>query len=108
MAKKEYPQGSYGAYLVDLIKNKDFTQEQFRTELKVSKTYLVDIFNGRLKPPAPDMQEKMIRVLKLTDKEKAVFYNKSAEGRKEIPKDIFDYLTSNPDEMTKLRERMRV
>lgn len=92
---------------MDLIKKKNFTQEQFRTELKVSKTYLVDIFNGRLKPPAPDMQEKMVAVLKLTDKEKADFYNKSAEGRKEIPKDIFDYLTSNPDEMTKLRERMR-
>lgn len=108
MKKKEYTPGSYGAYLVQLIKSKNLTQEEFRNNLKVSKTYLVDVFNGRLKPPTPEMQEKIVNILKLTDVEKTEFYNKSAEGRKEIPKDIFDYLTNNPDELIKLRERMRV
>ena len=107
MSKKEYPKGSYGAYLVQLIKNKNFTQEKFAKELKVSKTYLYDVFNGRLKPPTPEMQERIIDILKLTDNEKTEFYNKSAEGRNEIPKDVFDYLINTPLEMEILRERMR-
>lgn len=108
MAKKEYPQGSYGAYLVDLIRKKEFTQEKFAKELKVSKTYLFDVFNGRLKPPAPDMQDRIIATLQLSDTEQAEFYNKSAEGRNELPKDIFDYLKGNTAEINLLRERMRV
>ena len=108
MAKKTYPQGSFGAYLVDLIKRKNFTQEKFAKELNVSKTYLFDVFNGRLKPPAPDMQDRIISTLQLDETEKAEFYNKSAEGRNDLPKDISDYLKGNVEQINLLRERMRL
>ena len=57
MAKKEYEQGSYGAYLAALIKEHHFSPAEFAKQIRVSRTYLFDLLNSRAKPPAPDMQE---------------------------------------------------
>lgn len=38
MAKKEYLPGSYGAYMVGLIKRQGFKQEKFAKELKMPIT----------------------------------------------------------------------
>ncbi len=107
MAKKEYVEGSFGAYLIELIKAHGYSQARFATELKVSKTYLFDVFNGRVKPPTPDMQDRIKELLKLDEKETSEFYTKAAEGRNELPKDIVEYLTNNQAEIDMLRERMR-
>lgn len=107
MNRKSYEQGSYGAYLVDLIKQHNFSQAEFAKRINVSRTYLFDLLNGRVKPPAPEMQEKIAAVLELTGSEKEEFFNRTAIGRKEIPKDIFDYLYNNADEIAAIRERMR-
>ena len=107
MNRKQYVQGSFGAYLVELIKNHNYSQAKFATDLGISKTYLFDVFNGRVKPPAPDMQDRIVELLKLTDNERSEFYNKAALGRSELPKDIVDYLTHNQSEIDNLRERMR-
>ncbi|NCB73598.1 MAG: XRE family transcriptional regulator [Clostridia bacterium] len=107
MQKKNYEVGSYGAYLVSLIKEHDVSQVEFAKLINVSRTYLFDLFNGRVKPPAPEMQEKIISALGLSDSEKEEFYSKTAAGRNEIPKDIFDYFYNNADEIAIIRERMR-
>ena len=107
MAKKEYSEGSFGAYFVKLIKDHGFSQTKFASELGVSKTYLVDVFNGRLKPPAPEMQDRIIQVLSLEETERNDFYNRAADGRNELPKDIVEYLISNKTEIDNIRERMR-
>ena len=107
MARKQYIEGSFGAYLVELIKAHGYAQAKFATDLGVSKTYLFDIFNGRVKPPTPDMQDRIVELLHLTETEKNEFYNKAALGRSELPKDIVDYLTQNQAEIDNIRERMR-
>ncbi len=107
MAKKEYIEGSFGAYFVKLIKEHKYSQANFASELGVSKTYLFDVFNGRVKPPTPDMQDRIVELLCLADEEKKEFYSKAADGRHELPKDIVDYLTKNQDEIENIRERMR-
>ena len=107
MAKKEYVAGSFGAYFVELIKTHNYSQTKFAADLGISKTYLFDVFNGRVKPPTPDMQQCIVELLSLTDSEKIEFYSKAAAGRNELPKDIVDYLTSNQFEIENLRERMR-
>jgi len=107
VAKKEYVEGSFGAYFVKLIKEHDYSQTRFASDLAVSKTYLFDVFNGRVKPPAPDMQERIVELLQLNDDEKNEFYSKAAAGRHELPKDIVEYLTNNQAEIDGLRERMR-
>lgn len=107
MAKKEYVDGSFGAYFVELIRNHDCSQANFAADLGVSKTYLFDVFNGRVKPPTPDMQDRIVELLCLTDSQKNEFYSKAAAGRNELPKDIVEYLTNNKAEIEDLRERMR-
>lgn len=90
-----------------LIKDHNYSQAKFAADLGISKTYLFDVFNGRVKPPTSDMQECIVELLRLTDSEKAEFYNKAAVGRNELPKDIVDYLKNNQAEIENLRERMR-
>lgn len=107
MAKKEYVEGSFGAYFVKLIKDHNYSQTKFAADLGVSKTYLFDVLNGRVKPPTPDMQERIVELLHLTDNEKNDFYSNAAYGRNELPKDIVEYLMSNKVEIDILRERMR-
>ena len=106
LKKKEYEKGSFGAYFVKLIKEHNYSQTRFAMDLGVSKTYLFDVFNGRVKPPTPDMQERIVKLLDLSDDEKEDFYSKAADGRDELPKDIFDYLKGNDIEINRLREVM--
>lgn len=108
MAKTKYQEGTFGAYFVALLKEKHYTQAKFAEDLKVSKTYLFDIFHNRINPPTPDKQEQIIALLKLNDDEKLEFLDKAAVGRGELPKDVVDYLTKNPEEIQKLRESMRI
>lgn len=108
MAKTKYQVGTFGAYFVALLKEKHYTQAKFAEDLKVSKTYLFDIFHNRINPPTPDRQEQIIALLKLNENEKLEFLDKAAVGRGELPKDIVDYLTKNPEEIQKLRESMRI
>lgn len=107
MDKTKYQAGTFGAYFVELIKEKRYTQAQFAEALGVSKTYLFDVFHNRINPPTRDRQDEIITLLKLNEKEKIEFLDKAATGRGELPKDIFEYLTKNPNEIEKLRERMR-
>ena len=106
MAKKEYAVGSFGAYFVKLIKDHNYSQANFAADLGVSKTYLFDVFNGRVKPPTSDMQERIVVLLCLAGSERVEFYSKAAVGRSELPKDIVDYLTNNQIEIDNLREKM--
>ncbi len=100
-------QDSYGEYLADLIKKHKYSQSEFAKLINISRTYLYDLFNGRVKPPAPEMQEKIILALDLCGSEKEEFYNRTAAGRDELPKDIFEYLYDNTNEIAMLRERMK-
>lgn len=102
-----YEQGSYGKYLARLIREHHFSQSEFARRINVSRTYLYDLLNDRMKPPAPEMQEKMILALDLTGSEKEEFYNRTASGRGELPKDVFEYLYNNSNEISAVRERMR-
>ena len=107
MAKTKYQAGTFGAYFVALLKEKHYTQAQFAEDLKVSKTYLFDIFHNRINPPTPYKQEQIVALLKLNEDEKLEFLDKAAIGRGELPKDIVDFLTQNPDEIKELRNKIR-
>lgn len=107
MTKNKNERDRYGAYLAALIKAHNFSKVEFAKRIDVSRTYLFDLLKGRVKPPAHEMQEKIISALELRGKEKEVFYNETAAGRSELPKDVFDYLYNNADEISAIRERMR-
>lgn len=88
MAKDRYPEGSFGALLSHLIRQHGFTQTRFLQEMGISKTYLFDIFHGRVKAPNGRMQLRMAEVLHLTADERAGFLDSAAEARGEVPADI--------------------
>ena len=67
MGKLAYEQGSYGEYLLCLMKEHKFSSSEFAKLINVSRTYLYDLF----------------------------------------PKDVFEYLYNNADEISMVRERMR-
>lgn len=107
MVVKNYSEECFGTYLVRLVKKHNYSQTKFASDLGVSKTYLFDVFNGRVKPPTPTMQERIVELLHLNNDEKNEFYSKAADGRHELPKDIVEYLINNQAEIDYLRERMR-
>lgn len=96
----------FGEFLRLMIKAKGFTFAEFRRQIELSKTYLIDIEKGDAVPP-PNVQIKMTAILKLTKEEKQIFYDKAALGRKELPVDVFQYLYSNPEAIKKIRKNMR-
>lgn len=92
MAKKEYAEGSFGVYFVKLIRDHDYSQAKFASDLGVSKTYLFDVFNGRVKPPTPDMQDRIVELLRLTDDEKMNFTVRRLMGDMSCPKILLNIL----------------
>jgi len=93
---------TFGQYLKKLIKQKGFSQAEFRRQIKLSKTYLVDIENGDAYPPLK-LQIRMLTLLQLGYSEKVMFFDKAAAGRGELPADVFLYLLSNKDKIQELR-----
>jgi len=82
----------FGEYLKSLRINKGISFVDFIKELKVSKTYIVDIEKGRIKPPTKKLQLEIVKILALKDEEKDEFYNKAAIDRNELPADIVEFI----------------
>ncbi len=85
---------SFGQYFYYLVDKRDISRPLILDTLKVSKTYLYDMFKDRVCPPTPEMQYKIASVLQATDKELSVFFDKAAKRRNELPADIMLILTS--------------
>lgn len=93
---------TFGQYLKLLIKQKGFTQAEFRRQAKISKTYLVDMQKGDAFPPLK-LQVRFSTILQLTFQEKVRFFDMAASGRGELPADVFLYLLSNREKLRELR-----
>lgn len=95
MAREKYREDSFGALLAELIKVHGFTQTRFLREMEISKTYLFDIFHGRVKAPNAKMQVRIADVLGLVGRERADFFDKAAQVRGEVPADIFEAIAAD-------------
>ena len=85
----------YGEILTRIIKEKNMTQEYFYNNLGITKPYFYDIIRGKTNPPPPDMQIKIIKILKPHKKDKKKLLDIAAKIRGEIPADILYYLNKN-------------
>jgi len=79
---------SFGEYFYYLVDKRNISRPLILDTLKVSKTYLYDMFKDRVCPPTPEMQYKIASLLQATDKELSVFFDKAAKRRNELPADI--------------------
>ena len=97
----------FGDFLRKTIKQAGLSQSDFYSMVGITKPYFYDILSGKVKPPPPEIQYRMIRCLNITEHQEKEFLNFAANGRGEIPADIVDYLINNHAEIENIRERMR-
>ena len=104
MPKKE--KSPYGRLLVKLIEQAELTQFKFYTKLNITKPYFYDIVSGKVNPPPPSTQLRIIEILNPSDKDRDQLLNEASTARQELPADIFIYLLKHPDRYSNLRKNI--
>ena len=94
---------AFGNFLREMIKQTGISQSAFYTSVEITKPYFYDILSGKVNPPPPEIQYKMLKHLKVNDHQRIEFLNFAAEGRGEIPADIARLITDHPQELDKIR-----
>lgn len=94
----------FGCYLKELIKQCNMTQATFYLEVGITKPYFYDIVSGKINPPPPDIQYRMLEKLKdISNDQRNTFLNLAAKGRGEIPADIARLIEEHPHDLEKIR-----
>lgn len=94
---------TFGNFLREAIKKTEISQSEFYLSVGITKPYFYDILSGKVNPPPPDIQYKMLDGLKITNEAKIEFLNLAAKGRKEIPADIARIIEDHPEKMDEIR-----
>ena len=94
---------AFGNFLREMISQTKISQAAFYEAVGITKPYFYDILSGKVNPPPPDIQYKMLEKLTVNEKQRKQFLNLAAEGRHEIPADIAKLITDNPEQLEKIR-----
>ena len=95
---------SFGYFLKELIKQCNMTQTAFYLEVGITKPYYYDIVSGKVNPPPPEIQYRMLEVLNgISNEQKNNFLNLAAKGRGEIPADIAKLIADHPQNLEEIR-----
>lgn len=85
----------YGKLLAKIIKEKNMTQSEFYTKLGIKKPYFYDIIGGKINPPPPETQLKILNILQPKENDRRKLLEIAANKRNEIPADILIFLKKN-------------
>lgn len=99
---------AFGNFLREMIKQTGISQSEFFSAVEITKPYFYDILSGKVNPPPPDVQYKMLENLNLDEQQRNEFLNLAAEGRGEIPADIAKLIADHPLELDKIRETLTI
>lgn len=95
---------SFGCFMKELIKQCNMTQTAFYLEVGITKPYYYDIVSGKINPPPPEIQYRMLEVLNgISNEQKNNFLNLAAKGRGEIPADIAKLIADHPQNLEEIR-----
>ena len=94
---------AFGNFLRDMIKQTGISQSAFYSAIEITKPYFYDILSGKVNPPPPEIQYKMLEQLNVDEKQRNEFLNLAADGRGEIPADIAKLISDHPRELDKIR-----
>lgn len=94
---------AFGNFLREMIKQTGISQSTFYSAVEITKPYFYDILSGKVNPPPPDVQYKMLEHLKINDLQRSEFLNLAAAGRSEVPADIAKMISEHPSELNKIR-----
>ena len=97
---------AFCSFLRKQIKERGMTQYAFYSAVEITKPYFYDILSGKVNPPPPEIQYKMLEVLKADEPVRREFLNLAAAGRGEIPADIADAIRKNPKRLDEVREML--
>lgn len=97
---------AFGNFLREMIKLNGISQSAFYSAVEITKPYFYDILSGKVNPPPPDLQYKMLENLKLDEQQRNKFLNLAAEGRGEIPADIAKMIIDHPAKLEIIRETL--
>ena len=93
----------YGEILTRLIKEKKMTQEYFYNKLGIAKPYFYDIIKGKINPPPPETQIRILSILKPKKTDEKKLLDIAAKTRDEIQADILLYLKNNESIIEEIR-----
>lgn len=94
---------AFGNFLREAIKESGISQSAFYLAVGITKPYFYDILSGKVNPPPPEIQYKMLERLDITETKRIEFLNLAAKGRGEIPADIATLIKMHPDELEQIR-----
>ena len=94
----------FGNFLREMIRQTGISQTTFYSAVGITKPYFYDILSGKVNPPTPDVQYRMLGNLDISEQQRNEFLNLAAGGRKEVPADIAQLIMGHPAELDKVRE----
>lgn len=97
---------AFGNFLREMIKQTGISQSAFYLSVDITKPYFYDILSGKVNPPPPDVQYKMLENLNLDEQQRNEFLNLAAEGRGEVPADIAKLIADHPAKLAIIRETL--
>lgn len=97
---------AFGNFLREMIKQTGISQSAFYSAVEITKPYFYDILSGKVNPPPPDVQYKMLENLDLNEQQRNEFLNLAAEGRGEVPADIAQLIADHTLELDKIRSTL--
>ena len=97
---------AFGNFLREMIKQTGISQSAFYSAVEITKPYFYDILSGKVNPPPPDIQYKMLDHLEVNEQQRNEFLNLAAEGRGEVPADIARLIAEHPLELDKIRSTL--
>lgn len=97
---------AFGNFLREMIKQTGISQTEFYSDVGITKPYFYDILSGKVNPPPPEIQYKMLENLNVSDQQHKDFLNLAAKGRNEIPADIAGLIMNHPTELDEIRKAL--
>jgi len=86
---------NFGAFLSDKRRERGTSSLQIAETVGISPGYYCDIEKNRKAPPEREILEKIIDALRLTDKDKIIFYDLAGKARSGVSPDLPDYIMDN-------------
>lgn len=96
----------FGTFLRGIREKRKLRQEDLANAINVTTVYVCDIEKGRRNPPDISKLKVWENQLKLSDKEKARFYDMAGQERQEMPPDIVEYMVRHPEAREAIRRIM--
>lgn len=97
---------AFGNFLREMIRQTGISQLEFYSAVEITKPYFYDILSGKVNPPPPDVQYKMLENLNLDEQQRNEFLNLAAEGRSEVPADIARLIADHPAKLAIIRKTL--